>query len=254
MRNKILQIEKLINKNEIKVISVDVFDTLLLRTTQPELMRFKDFSQEQYKQITLDNSVTRDELYFARLKVGRELFSKAKREGGCYEVTYKEWMKTVLQGGREGRVDDKIVQHCLDIELALEQQMLKLNKSLWLYLETLRSRGHKIVLCSDMYLGAKSINYLLRSFVGADLPYTTFVSSEWQKTKRAGSLYRAMMLELEVEAENVLHIGDNWISDILVPSNLGIHTIHTPRSFSWGIVHRIRAFFYRFYVNYKAQI
>ncbi|MCR5775557.1 MAG: HAD-IA family hydrolase [Lachnospiraceae bacterium] len=48
------------------------------------------------------------------------------------------------------------------------------------------------------------------------------MSSEYGKTKRSGNLFRTVLEHEEVEAGKVLHIGDNLISDYLMPKKCGM--------------------------------
>lgn len=54
----------------------------------------------------------------------------------------------------------------------------------------------------------------------ADVPI--YVSSEYGKTKRSGNLFRTVLEHEEVEASKILHIGDNLISDYLMPKKCGM--------------------------------
>ena len=45
---------------------------------------------------------------------------------------------------------------------------------------------------------------------------------EYGKTKRSGNLFRTVLEHEEVEAGKVLHIGDNLISDYLMPKKCGM--------------------------------
>ena len=56
-----------------------------------------------------------------------------------------------------------------------------------------------------------------------------YVSSEYALTKRTGKLFKKV-LELEsVSPNEVLHIGDNLMSDFLRPRQCGIKSFYTGR-------------------------
>ncbi len=62
--------------------------------------------------------------------------------------------------------------------------------------------------------------YLPKSFLSSVLHnngYTfkhLFVSYEYRKTKHYGDLYPEVLNELDIYPEDILHIGDNYNSDI----------------------------------------
>ena len=61
-----------------------------------------------------------------------------------------------------------------------------------------------------------------------------YVSSEYGKTKRSGSSFREVLKEMlkavreegvdSVEGRDVLYIGDNYISDYLMPRKCGMRS------------------------------
>ena len=75
---------------------------------------------------------------------------------------------------------------------------------------------------TDMYLDSSTIEEILQN-CGYDLTdVPIYVSSEYGKTKRSGNLFRTVLEHEEVEAGKVLHIGDNLISDYLMPKKCGM--------------------------------
>ena len=85
-----------------------------------------------------------------------------------------------------------------------------------------KESGKKIIIISDMYLDSSIIEEILQNcgYDLADVPI--YVSSEYGKTKRSGNLFRTVLEHEEVEAGKVLHIGDNLISDYLMPKKCGM--------------------------------
>ncbi|MEM2874516.1 MAG: HAD family hydrolase [Candidatus Hadarchaeales archaeon] len=48
------------------------------------------------------------------------------------------------------------------------------------------------------------------------------VTSDFRQVKKNGSVYRAVLREMDASPEEVVHIGDNWLFDYLAPREAGI--------------------------------
>lgn len=241
MKNKFNQLEEIINRKGIRILSVDVFDTLLLRTTQPELSRFYDFCRMHAQSLPERCSASIDDLFVARLSAGKKLYHKAKSSCGGYEVTYTEILQLISQNIKIPREEfDGFVQKCLASELALELARLSPRKELWNFLRDKKKQGYEIVFCSDMYLDGGSIGYLLEEGMNESLLGLVYSSSDWQKTKRNGTLFKVLMETKNVHPNEILHIGDDLKSDFLEPQALGVQAFYWPRSWAWRSVSQLR--------------
>ncbi|MCO7016133.1 glycosyltransferase [Vibrio paracholerae] len=194
-KNKIDSYKELINKS--KVVSFDIFDTLVVRElAAPEVV----FDIAEYQH--------------------------TKNEAGILSL-FEERMKTAgkVLGSYKGKVDD------ISIDEIYEQMPLYRNskiekdsevsvcithpigKSLYDYAYSL---GKKIFITSDMYLDRKTIeNILVKN--GYHHWDELFLSSERGKKKDTGKLFedlKSYAKKLNVESDEILHIGDNWIGDI----------------------------------------
>ena len=75
-----------------------------------------------------------------------------------------------------------------------------------------------------MYLGADIIGRILSD--GGYAGYEKlFVSCEYVKTKRSGSLYEYAAKNLGVDVGQILHIGDNLLSDYLSAKKMGLKAV-----------------------------
>jgi predicted HAD superfamily hydrolase len=57
-----------------------------------------------------------------------------------------------------------------------------------------------------------------------------YLSSDTFTTKSTGKMYEQVVKELKIEPSEMVHIGDNYESDICVPKNLGINSMWLPRT------------------------
>lgn len=85
--------------------------------------------------------------------------------------------------------------------------------------------GKKIIISSDMYLDSSTIEKILKN-CGYD-GYKLYLSSSIGCTKFTGHLFSIVLDSLNIlEPSRLCHIGDNWISDVEIPSKLGIKSYH----------------------------
>ena len=85
-----------------------------------------------------------------------------------------------------------------------------------------------IIFTSDMYLPESAVKSILdkNGYFNGQL----YVSSTLKITKADGKLYDYILKRYDVEAKNVLHIGDNWFSDTDTPLKKGIVAHYLPKT------------------------
>ncbi len=218
--NKLDEIKKRIIEGDEKIVSFDVFDTLVMRP----------FFEPQNLLVFLDKC-------YEELSDGASSFYNIRVHGeeGCRkelccttkeDVTLEEIYSYISR--RYGLSQDEC-QKLMKYEEQLELDFNKRRETGAELFEIARLAGKRIVITSDMYLSEKFMDKLLQSngYEGYD---KIFVSSEYEKLKKTGSLYKVLLNELGVNADEVLHIGDNIDGDIEAAKALGIHTIHLPKT------------------------
>ncbi|WP_250480641.1 hydrolase [Caballeronia sp. GAOx1] len=115
-------------------------------------------------------------------------------------------------------------QELMQAELQLELALTLPNPELIdIYVELV---GRKtVVITSDMYLPRSFFDALLAKNGVPAVPL--FISSERNATKRdSGELFDALIRETGTPAANILHIGDNELSDIKRAAQKGLKTFH----------------------------
>lgn len=93
----------------------------------------------------------------------------------------------------------------------------------------LRRRGARILLISDIYLPRPFMEKLLQKngYTGYE---RLFLSCESGVTKQTGNLFRAAAVACGVAPGQILHIGDNWESDVLRAQEAGLRTFFYARA------------------------
>jgi HAD superfamily hydrolase (TIGR01549 family) len=240
--------ERLSRHPNICMVSVDIFDTLLLRTTLPERVKFGKFAKEKAKLLQAKASgkkVTPKYLHLLRTYAARIAYRNKRLMHGAREATLDEIYDVMfacisVDLGVSPEGVDVLLRQFRNIELELEKGDLRVNHQLKEVLTTASTHGKKVVAISDMYLSRKDIQELLVAKGVGDIFDYVYVSSEFGFGKASGNLFDEVLSRHELLPCQVTHIGDNWFSDYRVPKEKGIFACHYPRSFSWRALRRLR--------------
>lgn len=188
-------------------VSFDLFDTLVKRNVNEpedifEIVESKVGNNFKEKRIEAE-------------KIARELLINKEKE----EVTLNE-IYTYLSAS------DK--EQLIQTELSIEMECIVPNlKMLDIYKKCLKA-GKKVYITSDIYWRHTDIEKLLKDKGYEGYTYL-YLSSEQNKTKKTGTLFKALLVEENINPHELIHIGDSWKSDIWSAKKQGIHTFHIPR-------------------------
>ena len=87
-------------------------------------------------------------------------------------------------------------------------------------LHLLQQRGKKIIITTDMYLDRDTIKRILKKInVFEDVLY---LSSEVGVTKVSGKLFPYVLKDMQIKPSQMVHLGDNLVSDLQRPKEAGI--------------------------------
>lgn len=224
-----------IDKGEIDLLSLDIFDTLLWRKLLLPIDLFlllgKQFKEEGW----LIDAVPADAFVELRIKAEQVARLKKQREESGKEVTLKEiyWefhgifnkisIEEMIQG-KKGIINEADVDELVAIEVALEKQLLVRNPDIVRLMQHAHRRHIKIVLVSNTYFNETQI----ASFLGHEttsLVESTYLSCEEGYGKREGLLNR-IVENHKIEPNRILHIGDSYLSDCVPAEKAGMQTIY----------------------------
>src|SRR5262249_2632185 len=88
-------------------------------------------------------------------------------------------------------------------------------------------RGLKIVFVSDMYLPTSAVASMLRA-TGYGIHDGVYVSGDIGATKASGRLFEHVRDDLDVPGSEILHIGDDYRSDVRLAGRAGWRAPHLP--------------------------
>jgi len=207
--------------NDYDVCSFDVFDTLLRRRVDPPETT-KAIVAHYISRLLLDHgrSISADELLRERDRAERALQREAVSNGKDGVCFLRDVVEATLAGVK---ADDLLVwRDIVDYELQVEKTATEPMPGSVELLERLRSRGVRIVGTSDTYLSDEQMVDLLEHQGLLKYIEILYVSSTLGRSKGTGALYRYI---LEHEKGKIVHIGDDFNLDRVVPSGLGIQTL-----------------------------
>ena len=211
-------VERILDKN-IQVISFDIFDTLIYRpVTAPTDLFYliKGDVQRILRDPSVDFQVMRT---LAEVKA-RQLHS------GLEDITIHQIYEYFITDFLISKDD---AQQIKELEIALETRYARPRKIMHEVFEFARKSDKIIILTTDMYLTEQEIAPIL-SKCGYEGFSEIFISSQWNKTKQSGNLYREILRKLQISPKQMLHIGDNWHSDIDMAKQLGINYFYIPKT------------------------
>lgn len=231
------RIKRLIRKNNPETITVDVFDTLLMRKIYPEDLQFLKHAKEASKILEpiLKTPINAETFYGFR-KYCRAIIDESKQQEKLdREAHIEEIFSLIIRGlcqKHEIKISEEeqasLVIQLIKKELELEWKYLTLNKGLIKLLRKQKSNGKKIFFISDIYLDREHIQALFERFKILDLFEGGVCSANVGYCKGSGKLYKKIAqgkILSEVSPLSNLHIGDNKISDYLSAKRFG-HLAH----------------------------
>ncbi len=207
---------------DVKVVSFDVFDTLLYRYVfKPTDIFILAQLEARYKY----KIKVPEDLFLKRIQAeqkAREFYIKKDREDITLDEIY-EFLPLLYPG-----FSPRQIGVLKNIELRLESKFNTAHPIGKMFFDTALRLGKRVIVTSDMYLPASAIARLLKK-AGYNSLVRIRVSSEIKKGKYTGNLYKKLLREEKISPHQLLHVGDNLVSDVAVPSRLGIRTLYLPQ-------------------------
>lgn len=217
-------IKKQILDKKYPIISFDVFDTLLLRPFYDPKDIFYFVARNVSHVLKLSSLSD-----FYKMRVCAEQHCRAKQITNTIsfeEVTLTEIYDTFAEIYGYTDLEVRLIQKTeeeLELKFCYARQTAKELFELALY------AGKRVILVSDMYIDYNLLTKILEK-AGYRGYEKLYLSSRKRKLKATGKLYRGIINELKCNASDILHIGDNWNSDIIKAQEIGINTIFMPNT------------------------
>lgn len=198
-----------------KVISFDIFDTLLFRKVNTPETIFdlvgKHFQIHGFRKIRMD----------AQNEASRIVYLKYRYPHAAMDDIY-----AVLSQREDIPVDWEDVKA---FEIQMEKDALVANREMLEIFHYVKQRGKRVVATSDMYLLAATLEEFLveNGFEGFDRIYC---SADEHKAKFNRDLFEHVAQMEQVPYRDILHIGDKERDDVDFPAAYGMDTFLYCRS------------------------
>ncbi len=214
--------------NGVRVVSFDVFDTLLFRRLDKDVVS-KGVSAELTRWLTQRGYPPRRSLWEARHEAYRAAAQHNADAGRDFDASLEElvprWLELAVQEPVGPELRDGFVRRALAVEEEFEAAACFANDAWALVLEELRRRNLRVVFTSDMYLGRDRIARLLQRVGFGQWFHAGYVSCDVGALKATGRLFRHLLEQEACAPTEVLHVGDNPESDGRQPQLLGIRSM-----------------------------
>ena len=198
-----------------KVVSFDLFDTLIERPLEKSEDLFEFL-------VKVDKDIGKVANFYSLRRDVRKYFGK---NCAASEINLKERYRKI-----SSLADDAEILEYYKKEEDLDLSILKPKKIGRLLFDYAKQQKKQILIISDIYYEKAEIKSIL-SNTGYDIEDSNiYLSSEVNKLKLTGDLFRYVIQKLNLRPEEVLHIGDNAISDVKKAQESGIHALYVPSS------------------------
>lgn len=195
---------------DVRVLSLDCFDTLLWRNAQAPSDVFVDLGME-------GGSI--EPRVFAERKLRKTQAFRTGRNEVSIETIHAGLLPGADEAGIAAAVQrelDAEARHCFAFEPVAA------------LIATAKARGLQVIIVSDTYFNAVQLRQLIERAAGAEIAGSIdriFTSSEYGLSKAEG-LFAPVLKALGVAPQAILHLGDNMHADQEAPAALGIGTAH----------------------------
>lgn len=213
-------LEPRIASGQVRLVSLDIFDTLLARCVEPPVVVQHAVCREVSKKVGIAPNL----VWEARQHAEQTLRAEATAGGLDHECRYIElvprWVDNLFKAP-----DMELGRFICQTELALENAALHIKPDAQVFMDWVREQGVKIVAVSDMYLNSDLLGELLGRKGLLDYFDNLYVSADYKEGKYSGRLFRRMLQKQDMQAQHVVHIGDNPVSDRRVACKEGIQGV-----------------------------
>lgn len=213
---------------EVEVLSLDVFDTVLLRDGQSELKRFADIAERFCSSLTptTHKGISTAACLAARITAAQVAYSHSPMVEGTLEGRLADIAQNMMIALR---LPIELADKWIDTELTVEAEQLRLSPFIDALISDAVSGGKRVIFVSDMYLDALQIQRLLLACDCDMSRVEALVSSaDTTKNKRSGTIFSHLQELLGFSSNEVLHLGDSFTSDVRQPIRAGWAARHLP--------------------------
>jgi FMN phosphatase YigB (HAD superfamily) len=209
-----------------KIISCDIFDTVLLRRPISEPRR-QWMAATRIVRNFPGRSGSIWEVYRARRLSQESAYRSNQLSQSGLDVSIREILsrQAALLGLSPASLEELVA-----IEIEVEKQSLVPNRALILQLKQAHLHGSRVIAISDTPLSINDMQGLCHSLIGLTIFDSIYTSADCGGCKHNGRLFPYVMSAEGASGNEIFHIGDNLHSDRDMPALAGVNAVVRPRS------------------------
>ena len=220
----LIQLKRKIDKYP--VISFDLFDTLIKRDCCQPIEVFKLLEEKINHTFCVQS-------HFKQMRIQAERKAAELSQKG--DINLNE-----IYDKLELPIEKDAIRAIQQWEQDYEYALCQWNPQLKPVYEYCCQKKKQIIIITDMYLPKICIERILdKLHIHCD---ALFISSEERKRKSKGGLFRHVLGTLGLHHSDLLHIGDNWRSDYMIPRTMGIDAVHICRDSRTNLIINKKAY------------
>lgn len=200
---------------QIKILSLDCFDTILWRKTATPMDVFYDLQQyPTFKALQ----------FTALMRIRSE--SKARILKVLKDTSSEIELQDIYRACMPNLTEEQINQ-LEEEELAAEMEACYPLPAVVELMRKAHAKGIKIIIVSDTYLKQSQLKKLLQHTLPPDVMSSIdkiFCSSAFGKSKING-LFEHVLKEINYPPQSILHLGDNPSADLIGPREFNVNTL-----------------------------
>ncbi|PJK10577.1 hypothetical protein CO610_01630 [Lysobacteraceae bacterium NML95-0200] len=229
-RNIISLIKDEYNRVPFGCLTLDVFDTIVLRNSKSEARRFWEIAGAISKYIDPEGKNgerLQKDIFVSRVLATHASYRVRKPKNNCREGSLKDIYSGIC--GSLG-LEQGFRQKLMEIEVQYEIENTRPNPLMWDILAFAKSTDIQVLMISDMYMHAEQIRDIVRGHFPSDVERfgDLYSSADEIVSKRSGLLFDVVREKTGFQPSEHFHIGDSVVGDFKVPKLKGWRSMLIP--------------------------
>ncbi|UUX51296.1 hypothetical protein NUH88_06275 [Nisaea acidiphila] len=218
-------IAKIVGRFRIALLTIDVFDTALLRARKSEAARFRSAAERFVRAAAAkaeSPGFSANDAFLARVTAARAAYAMRRPGAEDCDPTFD----TIAAGACALLGQPDLTQLYIETEIEAEIEDVMLNPLIPLIER--RFPRLRTAFLSDTYLEGVRVSRILAAKLRTRKRPRTLSSADGYGSKAAGTLFDHVERSLRIEPAHALHLGDNLQSDYLSAKRRGWQALHLP--------------------------
>jgi FMN phosphatase YigB (HAD superfamily) len=211
---------------DVKVLSLDVFDTMVWRRAPEPTDVFPMVASRLQADGLLGPNISAR--VFQKLRIAAEARARARRDeqGKGVEVSLRDIYAELPKYVAPASDPDALAR----IELDVERDVLMPDLDVLELIRFAHATGKQVIAVSDTYLSGQELRALLDSSFAGEVAIDRLYASSDHGVGKTSGMFEKVLEDLKIEPRQLVHVGDHPHADVESPSKLGIPTVHFKRA------------------------